>query len=70
MKAENSTIGPDELAAWRKRLGLTQQRVMEIAGHTGRVPWRTWATWESGERPVPWYAPAVMEYVERRVAPG
>ena len=40
---------PDELKAYRKRLGMTLARASKQVGVTSR----TWCRWESGETPIP-----------------
>jgi predicted RNase H-like HicB family nuclease/DNA-binding XRE family transcriptional regulator len=49
--------GPEELKAFRQRHGLTQEQAAALF----RVPWNTWARWETGRPHVP---PPVVRLLE------
>lgn len=58
---------PADIRRWRERLGISQREAMRIAGCESSAAFRAWQSWETGTRLVPWYVPAVMEYIELRV---
>lgn len=56
-------MNPDDLLAFRRRLGLTQAQAGEKIGATRR----TWQDWETGRRTPPGYLARALRDLEREL---
>ncbi len=56
-------MNPNELKTWRKKLGLSQEKLARLLG-SHRV---SIAQWETGRRGIPSFLPLALEALEYRM---
>lgn len=62
-------LKPDELMAWRERLGLKRERLAELLGlGSTRSAYNAVARWETGVHRIPPHLPLALAELERRLA--